>query len=355
MRRIVAGLFATLPVAVAAAAQPPARPGTLSPPVAIAKLRESEAKVASGELRLVATSRSVRWDGDVDEVQAREELERRGREYGRAATTLRFTAAGWREEGLFTAPEGVSRRLATSAAYGLRREVSVVGSRVRAQILRDLPGPAAVPGALLRSQLGELLKDVPWKKSETAGRLVILRGEWLGRSLALTLDPGRGCRPVAVAIVTRRMDAPAPTSVQVTRVTYPAGADPTPARVEQLRISPLGEGATASLHQVIVEERQLNVPVAPDALQVAIPKGAEVVDQRAGTAVYYQQGDADLPLSEVQALAERQLAERMPVPVGGPKLGAPAPAVALKTLEGKEAQLADYRGKVVLLNWFASW
>jgi cytochrome c biogenesis protein CcmG/thiol:disulfide interchange protein DsbE len=37
------------------------------------------------------------------------------------------------------------------------------------------------------------------------------------------------------------------------------------------------------------------------------------------------------------------------------ELGAPAPNFTLKTLDGQSASLADYKGKVVLLNFWASW
>lgn len=38
-----------------------------------------------------------------------------------------------------------------------------------------------------------------------------------------------------------------------------------------------------------------------------------------------------------------------------PKPGAPAPDFTLTTLDGKKASLGDFRGKVVLLNFFATW
>lgn len=36
-------------------------------------------------------------------------------------------------------------------------------------------------------------------------------------------------------------------------------------------------------------------------------------------------------------------------------IGKPAPGVPLKDVEGKEHTLAEYRGKLILLNVFASW
>lgn len=36
-------------------------------------------------------------------------------------------------------------------------------------------------------------------------------------------------------------------------------------------------------------------------------------------------------------------------------IGRPAPAIALKTLDGKDASLGDYRGKIVVLHFGTSW
>jgi cytochrome c biogenesis protein CcmG/thiol:disulfide interchange protein DsbE len=42
-------------------------------------------------------------------------------------------------------------------------------------------------------------------------------------------------------------------------------------------------------------------------------------------------------------------------PASQQKLGALAPALALKDIAGKDVSLADYKGKVVLLNFWATW
>jgi hypothetical protein len=362
MRRltVVLCLMAAMlaPLALRAAARAAPKPG-LSPPLAMARLKEAEAKVTSGTMRLIGTSRSTRWDGEVAEAEARAELAKNGRDYGGSTGTLRFTAAGWREDGTFTSPAGVSTLTMVGGAGGLRRAVVSAASHAHATVGPETPGPASLLNTLLRSGLAELLRQVPWKSSEsTAAGLLLLKGDWQARSLALTLDPKVDYRPVEIRLVTTRTgEAGAATAaIQVTRVSYGSFAGiRVPAHVEQLNVTRLGEGAHASLLDLKVEVIALNAPVAGEALAVALPKGAEVLDARVGTPVRYQQGDRDLTNAEVRELAEKRLAEEMPAPPGGPKLGAPAPAIALKTLEGKEAKLADYRGKVVLLNWFASW
>ncbi len=52
----------------------------------------------------------------------------------------------------------------------------------------------------------------------------------------------------------------------------------------------------------------------------------------------------------VQAIEKEQM-DRMP----GLKIGTEAPDFTLKTLDGKEVSLSDYRGKKVLLNFWATW
>ncbi|MFE4706490.1 redoxin domain-containing protein [Peribacillus simplex] len=41
--------------------------------------------------------------------------------------------------------------------------------------------------------------------------------------------------------------------------------------------------------------------------------------------------------------------------LGGLKIGAKAPNFSLKTLDGKEVELSDYKGKKVMLNFWATW
>lgn len=42
-------------------------------------------------------------------------------------------------------------------------------------------------------------------------------------------------------------------------------------------------------------------------------------------------------------------------PIGKPQVGKPAPDFAVKDVNGKEHKLADYRGKVVLVVFWATW
>ncbi|MGC3999034.1 MAG: TlpA disulfide reductase family protein [Anaeromyxobacter sp.] len=68
-------------------------------------------------------------------------------------------------------------------------------------------------------------------------------------------------------------------------------------------------------------------------------------------------GWAKLVLLALAAIVAVELAwkgmRRQPVKLQGP--GQPAPALALPDLQGKEVDLAQYRGKVVAVNFWATW
>lgn len=61
-------------------------------------------------------------------------------------------------------------------------------------------------------------------------------------------------------------------------------------------------------------------------------------------------------LSLLNGVAARADISPMIVKVAAvPQVGSLAPDVSLKTLQGKKVALSDYRGKVVLLNFWATW
>ena len=53
--------------------------------------------------------------------------------------------------------------------------------------------------------------------------------------------------------------------------------------------------------------------------------------------------------------ASRRASDYSPEPASGLKAGQPAPPFSIKTLDGKPLRLADFRGKYVLLDFWATW
>ncbi len=45
----------------------------------------------------------------------------------------------------------------------------------------------------------------------------------------------------------------------------------------------------------------------------------------------------------------------VPAALAGPGTGSPAPDFTLNDVNGKAHSLSDFQGKVVMLNWWASW
>ncbi|MGE7903044.1 TlpA disulfide reductase family protein [Peribacillus sp. NPDC094092] len=57
----------------------------------------------------------------------------------------------------------------------------------------------------------------------------------------------------------------------------------------------------------------------------------------------------------VQAMDNEQKGNDEKDALGGLKIGAKAPDFSLKTLDGKQVELSDYKGKKVMLNFWATW
>jgi cytochrome c biogenesis protein CcmG/thiol:disulfide interchange protein DsbE len=80
--------------------------------------------------------------------------------------------------------------------------------------------------------------------------------------------------------------------------------------------------------------------VAVPLLAIVVIAGAIVWLQQSESTVERRTADTDEPLqSDTRA----------------PQEGSPAPDIRLSTLDGEDVSLSDYRGKVVLLNFWATW
>lgn len=108
------------------------------------------------------------------------------------------------------------------------------------------------------------------------------------------------------------------------------GEDMLPRRVE-LHFMDTGQGDGFS--STTLTEVEAGAPLAGDALALAAPEGFEV--KRAQTT----------------AARSGARAERSP----GPRAGAPAPEWTLKDPSGKVHKLSEYRGQVVVMDFWATW
>ena len=97
-----------------------------------------------------------------------------------------------------------------------------------------------------------------------------------------------------------------------------------------------------------VEGAEVNPAVKPDELVIAVPTSTKITDARFDPPLHYVQGEKELTMAELKAMHDKSVG-------GAAKVGSPAPGWELKTLDGTPARLEDFRGKVVLLTWFASW
>ncbi|AOH54823.1 alkyl hydroperoxide reductase [Peribacillus muralis] len=62
-----------------------------------------------------------------------------------------------------------------------------------------------------------------------------------------------------------------------------------------------------------------------------------------------------ITIAIVQAVDNEPNSQEETESLGGLKIGAKAPNFSLKTLDGKQVELADYKGKKVMLNFWATW
>jgi peroxiredoxin len=103
------------------------------------------------------------------------------------------------------------------------------------------------------------------------------------------------------------------------------------------------KGDTATLYLL---ERGAFDPKAKDFLAYA-GKEAEIT----GT-VRVAEGKSYLKVDTLTVLSEGTATT---TPVAAPAIGAPAPALSLRDLSGQEQSLASYKGKIVVLNFWATW
>jgi hypothetical protein len=332
-------------------ATPPPRVTALAetPDQVIARLKKDEAAVKSGHV----TRLGVQQRGPLPEGArgpAAWEAARKAPIVGQRRDALRFAGTDWRRETSLADPAGaVQMRMVQGIAGAFRRVYEESGSGADAKKTASIGVTPALEAAdyLFLGRGSTLLQGVKWSAARQEGAHLVLTGARGPMAVTLTL---RAAPTLAVERLTSQETVVTPQGethrgAELVAVYEADGL--VPKTVEELMYSgaPLND---VRLSSFTAEEIELNIPVPQRELLVAIPRGAEVTDRRLDPPVTYTQGAKDLSVAEAEALRART----------GPKtarVGLLAPNFTLTTLDGKTAKLSDFRGKTVLLTWFASW
>ena len=347
-------LLAAAPLLAAAAAKPaPKAPaGAKQDPAAIiARLKKDEAKVTGGRLSLHVVSRQ----GELPEGARGAAAWEAGRKLSVSAQTREYfvhSGASWKRDiTIMDATGNVTSHYLLGIRNKEPRILQETGHGADAQHTGTvgLEPEQNAADRLLLNRGADLLEEIVWKTAVQKGPQLVLTGTRGDERLTLQL---RTTPAYAIERLTTEEAVTTPvgkmTRGQELVATYaPDKSLLAPKTVEHLIYigSPRNQVVLATYK---VEGAQLNTPLAPDDLTVAFPQGTAVTDRRVDPPARYQQGEKDLTLAEVKALQDQGAGTTA-------RVGKASPAWTAKTLDGKTAKLADYKGRVVLMTWFASW
>jgi hypothetical protein len=353
----VGSLAVAIAGAVMAGAAPPKKPaagpgsGSAGAAAAVARLKKDEAAVKTGRISLLTNHRRADLPEGTKPEGAREAMARtplfsQSREY------LVFSGANWHRDITVTDPQGnVGQHLLIGVDESVGRVLQERGhgdETVREGSVGVDPEQNG-SDLLLLSHGADLLDGVAWTSIKTAGPQVVLSGKRDQEQMTVTLrtQPRYAIERLRVAESVLTPKGPA-TRGQELAATYDPGKPGLPLKTLEHLVYIVGAVNRGALTTYKVEGAQLNEAIKPEELLVSFPSGTKVTDGRFNPPVRYSLGEKEPTLAELKAMAAKQQNSTL-------KVGEPAPAWELKTLDGKTARLEDYRGKPVLLTWFASW
>lgn len=317
----------------------------------LARLKKDEATVKSGRISLLILRREGEIPEDATGAAAAEALRRaplgaQRREY------LIFSGDDWKRDVTMMDPQG---NVGSHTLIGVKKKV---GRAFQEQGHGDTATKAGGIGIepkrdpadhLLFHRGHELLSSIQWSgKTEAAGKITLNGRVDGGKATAVLRTTPRYA--VEKFSVVESLQTPVGDTTRIQQITADYVVESGVLTLKSIELADFaGKPVHKGMHVTYkVEGAQLNPAVAEAELAVAIPEGTRITDARLGDPLRYIQGAQDLSLAELQALQEKRVAN-------GAKVGRAAPAWGLKGLDGKAYKPEDYKGKVVLLTWFASW
>jgi peroxiredoxin len=356
-------LAALTVVGVGQALSAPAKPATPPKPKAVApaaagvdavlaRLKKDEATVKSGRISLLVLRREGEIPEDATGAAAAEALRKapllsQRREY------LIFSGDDWKRDVTMMDPQG---NIGGHVLVGMKKKV---GRAFQEQGHGDEAGTAAGIGVepkqepadhLLFQRGHALLSKIRWTgKTETAGKITLTGNVEDGKATAVLRTAPRYA--LERFSVVESLLTPVGETTRTQQVSANYAVEGGALTLKSIDVADFaGKPFHKGMHvNYKVEGAQINPAVVEAELAVAIPEGTLVSDSRLGDPLRYKQGAQDLSLAELQALQEKRATT-------GAKVGRAAPAWGgLKALDGKSYKPEDYKGRVVLLTWFASW
>jgi len=329
----------------------PKAPTTVDAAAAVARLRKDEARVHSGRLSLHVISRQGELPARANSAAALAA----GRKHAVSAQTrdyFVFSPAGWKRDiTVMDAQSNTTGHYLMGAGKAPARILEETGHAEQTKRIGTigLEPQQNAADRLLLSRGSDLLESVKWSGARKQGAQIVVTGTRGEERITLHLrtSPAYAVeRLLSEETVETPMGKIARGQELLAEYAVEKGAL-TPKTIQHLIYvgEPRNQVLLASYK---VEGAQFNPTLKEDELDVPFPVGTAVTDRRAEPPLRYAQGEKDLTLADLKALQETQQASAATV-------GKPSPDWEIKTLDGKTAKLTDYRGRVVLMTWFASW